>query len=267
MKRTILSLIICLCTVVATYAQTQQTHVIQRGETLSTIAKKYGLSEEQLKAANPDTQEFFYVGMKLVIPTVTQSVTSSSEIIVQEGSPQYDQVRSQNNSEDRPISTKSMTTEFVECGDVTFYYQSKSKVYGIGVGIDAYDYFAISWGIASDLRFGKNETSSAFAYLGVGARYRTIISDVIMVGTRLYPYAGWIQTNQPKIIEIGQEAKESNKFTYGAALEIQTGLKLFTNKNGTSHFLSVGYKLDASEFETRDIFKFGYFSIGISWTI
>lgn len=45
-----------------------QSHVIQRGETIESIARSYGVSTEELLRFNPDAKSFVYVGMKLVIP-------------------------------------------------------------------------------------------------------------------------------------------------------------------------------------------------------
>lgn len=73
-------------------AQTITTHVVQRGETLESVAKKYGISTDALKEANPDTKEYFFTGMKLIIPTKSENshpiseeksnITRSSEIEV-----------------------------------------------------------------------------------------------------------------------------------------------------------------------------------------
>ena len=51
----------------AVMAQEEKEHTVARGETMASIAKLYGLSEEQLKAANPNATMCF-AGMKLVIP-------------------------------------------------------------------------------------------------------------------------------------------------------------------------------------------------------
>ncbi len=45
----------------------QREHTVERGETLASIAKKYYLTEEQLKAANPNLTTCF-AGVRLVIP-------------------------------------------------------------------------------------------------------------------------------------------------------------------------------------------------------
>ena len=56
-----------LMTVCATVMAQEKEHTVARGETMASIAKLYGLTEDQLKAANPNTSLCF-AGMKLTIP-------------------------------------------------------------------------------------------------------------------------------------------------------------------------------------------------------
>lgn len=90
MKRTIISIVALLC---MTFAMAQQkSHTIQRGETIESIAKKYNVSVYALQQANPDLQEMFYVGMKLVIPQQahTNIHESSGERVIEDYNPFLD---------------------------------------------------------------------------------------------------------------------------------------------------------------------------------
>lgn len=66
-------------------AQTIQKHIVQRGETLATIAEKYGVSKDELAKLNPDAAQFVYVGMELNIPgkaaqtTVTDATAETGD--------------------------------------------------------------------------------------------------------------------------------------------------------------------------------------------
>lgn len=64
-------------------AQTQTvTHIIGRGETIETIAAKYGVTPQMIIDLNPDAKDFVYVGMELQVPTAQSKVsttTSTSE--------------------------------------------------------------------------------------------------------------------------------------------------------------------------------------------
>ena len=65
-KITILIVFFFVC--LFTMAQQGKKHTVSAGETLSSVAAKYGVSESALKDANPDVNKFFYAGMELVIP-------------------------------------------------------------------------------------------------------------------------------------------------------------------------------------------------------
>lgn len=54
------------------FAQTEAIHTVKRGESFALIAKRYGITEEQLKAANPN-KTVCYVGLKLELPKNTAS--------------------------------------------------------------------------------------------------------------------------------------------------------------------------------------------------
>lgn len=71
MKRVLLSVIISATSVFA-MAQTQNvTHVVQRGETIESIAKYYHVSIDDINKANPNTDGLIYVGMKLIVPQIS----------------------------------------------------------------------------------------------------------------------------------------------------------------------------------------------------
>lgn len=54
------------------------THTIARGETLTSIAKRYSVSEAKIIELNPDAAQFVYVGMDLKIPTNATPAAESS---------------------------------------------------------------------------------------------------------------------------------------------------------------------------------------------
>lgn len=76
MKKKLLPILFLLFSSAA-FAQKAKTHVVQRGETLESVAGKYGVSPDALKAANPNMNNLFYGGMVLNIPQPSQPVISS----------------------------------------------------------------------------------------------------------------------------------------------------------------------------------------------
>ena len=79
MKRLFISTIISAISIIA-MAQTQSvTHVVQRGETIESIAEYYHVSVADINKANPNAEGLVYVGMKLVVPVRQGQVDSSAE--------------------------------------------------------------------------------------------------------------------------------------------------------------------------------------------
>lgn len=54
------------------------THVMQKGETLQTIAARYSTTPQAIIELNPEAAEFTYVGMELKVPVVTPTTHSST---------------------------------------------------------------------------------------------------------------------------------------------------------------------------------------------
>ncbi len=71
-------LLLFLCTV-AFNLKAQTEHVIQRGETLETIAKHYGVTVDELKSANPKLN-FVYAGKKLNIPVKGEATNTQQSV-------------------------------------------------------------------------------------------------------------------------------------------------------------------------------------------
>ena len=62
-----------LCVASAVVSAQEVTHVIQRGETLESVAAKYHVSVETIKSRNPYCTEMFFAGQKLTIPAAASS--------------------------------------------------------------------------------------------------------------------------------------------------------------------------------------------------
>ena len=70
-KRFFLSVLLCtVCVLVMAQSQTV-THIVQRGETIESIADYYKVSVADINKTNPNADGIIYVGMKLNIPAST----------------------------------------------------------------------------------------------------------------------------------------------------------------------------------------------------
>lgn len=77
-KKILLAIIVALTANIAV-AQTAKIHVVERGETIESIAKKYGITKDALVAVNPDAAQFVYVGMELTVPVADAKAVSTTD--------------------------------------------------------------------------------------------------------------------------------------------------------------------------------------------
>lgn len=85
------------------FAQTESQHTVQRGETLESIATKYGVTVDALKQANKDAQQYLYAGMKLVIPQKTSGLSKEKELVKEESATDKNQSSSAQEKSDLNI--------------------------------------------------------------------------------------------------------------------------------------------------------------------
>lgn len=79
-KKIILSALFCTVCMLSMAQSQTVTHVVQRGETLESIAEYYKVSVEDINKANPNVDGIIYVGMKLNVPTsLVQAKDGSKE--------------------------------------------------------------------------------------------------------------------------------------------------------------------------------------------
>lgn len=89
---TIKYFLVCCFTFLAlvVFAQEPVSHVVAKGETVSSIAKKYNVSEASLLEENPILKNYIYVGMTIRIPNhveiqkVSEEQAKSSELPIKE---------------------------------------------------------------------------------------------------------------------------------------------------------------------------------------
>ena len=95
-KKLFCALLLTIVGALSAMAQSQQTttHVVDRGETLASIASAYGVSQDQIIALNPEAAQFVYVGMELTIPVRTAPQQNSY--------PNTPTAPSQNNPDNNP---------------------------------------------------------------------------------------------------------------------------------------------------------------------
>lgn len=181
MKRLFISTIISAASILA-MAQTQSvTHVVQRGETIESIAEYYHVSVADINKANPNAEGVVYVGMKLAVPTKGNlgNVSYTHESSREEATETYKNARKDIGGMNTTNGTHS-TWKRNECRifwGVTYFAQDFSdvKLSGhYGITIDALN--------IGDSLFGFNITLSSFNWGLVDKDYTT---DLILFGPNI----------------------------------------------------------------------------------
>lgn len=86
-KKYLLSVLLCtVCMLCMAQSQTVS-HVVQRGETLESIAEYYKVSVEDINKANPNADGMMYVGMKIEIPMSTNGIKDAQNILSETKTP------------------------------------------------------------------------------------------------------------------------------------------------------------------------------------
>jgi hypothetical protein len=117
---------LCVCFAVA---QTNTiTHVVDRGETLASIAKRYSTTEAKIIELNPDAAQFVYVGMELTIPTSASQVSNNSV------APNSSQSNTSYNSF---AQSDADNTDILETSD--FETERKNGAYELTFSVDSFD--------------------------------------------------------------------------------------------------------------------------------
>lgn len=81
-SKRIIAIVACvLISSVSVLAQTVKKHIVERGETVESIAEKYGVTKASIIEINPDAAQFVYVGMELKIPEGGKIVEESKNVI------------------------------------------------------------------------------------------------------------------------------------------------------------------------------------------
>lgn len=184
-------------------AQEIKTHIVQRGETIQSIAEKYQVSVEAIKNANPHSGGLVYVGLKLKIPSAMDNTLSVPVRSTSDSLPSKNTVYRQDvetNSGKNNSSYHSNEKEIKLAGDMstmqnsgfmwsllvdayggysTFKWSGGTPKAGIGFGGGISGQFFLS---------GNNSPDGYFAEIGIGySRKGSAAYPMDYVGAKVFP--------------------------------------------------------------------------------
>ena len=147
-----------------TMAQSQTvTHIVQRGETIESIAEIYKVSVENINKANPNADGIVYVGMKLNIPTSSvQPKTSSRDVSIE-------------TSQTQELTPERAPIKNVSKEDKKYSASSEDKKYGkfIFAGELGYGFIKGPSNFMYEATFGANYTLPYNLYVGARIGYNS----------------------------------------------------------------------------------------------
>ncbi len=242
-------------------------HVVQNGETLESIAKKYKTTVANIKAGNPETMSDIYVGMRLEIlvnqylPYQDDNIAHQNEASSYSERLQSEQVENKN----KVFKTDIGGDGFVGGTDYTFMLDPDNKIYGFRANGNDTSIMSGLLGLSFGVEWEARDHGSYSLFLGLGLMPR-YVAGPIMIGFHLYPYLNWLFYEE--IVDFYNSGKpkydKNDKVSYGAALDVMAGIKLWTTQKGTQVYLTGSYELVAPEFKTDNTFKKGIWGIGIT---
>ena len=170
-KKLLFSVLAVILGTAIAYSQNTVKHVVERGETLQSIAQRYGTTVDKIIELNPDAAQIVYLGMELQIP-VTQ--IASSETATANQSPiSTNGSNNGGNSEKKTNSSDFKRWNFVD-----------AIAYGIVPKPDGVDVYTSSFNYDATIGFSYNVTKSFY----VGARIGYGGTHVLIGGNLNYEY-------------------------------------------------------------------------------
>lgn len=232
-----------VCCITATAQTKTITHEIKRGETIEIIAKNHGISVDDIKKANPNAGDYFFVGMKIQIPVAathnnhersaipTKGTTKDSTVFTnqaynksKENVTVTEKKRTYNDKEkEQPITRTNHS--FIYLHYMQGFEEGAKGSYGLGGNITniSNSLFGVSFFMDSNLGIVKSNTS-AFNFM-FGPNFNYMLSERWSILVPLYIALIW--QNVPVV-----EIKESDGYFMGEYV----GKSTWENETSETHF-------------------------------
>lgn len=245
-------------------AAEKKEHVVERGETIESIAKLYNTTTEALYELNPTAKTMFYTGMILVIPENSPAVVRNSSTVVDtpvsNSKSDSDILRSKNTA--TQTSSTNETSEYKGVTPATFnnYYITYNAsfdefdhgFYGLGGIFFNED----GWGgaISIHANYGlQYKGTDGSMMMRFGPAYGYVIGDNIMLSASL---RGLICTYEK--LEIKDNGKTESKTAVNGGITLTPMIHFKAGKI----VIGVGYELGWVK-DNGKLFHGAHFSIGL----
>ena len=272
-KKIILSVLFCTVCMLSMAQSQTVTHVVQRGETIESIAEYYKVSVEDINKANPNADGMVYVGMKLNIPT-NSNTSTKKDIAVSKDNLRNKGVPTTNKSEVTTTSpsiknkynVNKTTTDLTDYSIYGLFYRASFEDAGTGFyGLGGTAFASSGWGlnfyIGADYGLAEKHYEGVCFYIGPSYGYN--FNNILLMGSLDFVgiYAGQGEGQQTGTNHKGETytyTGTKNKFGWGITLSPQVGIKL--NKVTPCFGLDFNWSKDAKKIDV------GFF-VGVGFDI
>ncbi len=240
-KRFFFSVLLCTVCMFAMAQIQTVTHVVQRGETLESIAEYYKVSVDDINKANPNADGMVYVGMKLNIPT-NSNTSTKKDIAVSNDNQEIKETPTTSKSK---VATTSPSTKknydanktTIDLNDYSFYglfYRASFEDAGAGFyGLGGTALTTSGWGanfyIGANYGLAEKHFDGVCFYIGPSYGYN--FNNILLMGSLdfLGTYTGQGKGEQTGTNHNGESytyTGTKSKFGWGITLSPQIGIKL-----------------------------------------
>lgn len=218
-------MMILMCLGTTALSQNNTVHIVKKGETLSSIANRYGTTEQELIRLNKDVKNFVYAGMKLTLPSNDkQEPKDSGHTTI--GSVEHENATMSIRSKDPVRKDVDEVSSFsfsnygmsymasFNSADMG-YYMLGGTSYSETLGLEYF--FGYNWGLAPK---GYNG-----AIIIIGPSYNYLLSDQTLFSAAL-DFIGTYSSTGPSDVRKSLNIKKEFVFNWGIALEPRITFKL-----------------------------------------
>lgn len=176
-------------------------HIIERGETIESVAQKYKVTADDIKKANPEMGGSFYAGTVIIIPEVAQTaesiiVTDNEVKTGMEKSAQAYGSFTESTSSTPALSSSSEGDTASLFGSTYLFYMANPEHFDLGVygiGFDNYKSNGIGYTAAIGLSYGIVKPGSiSFLF---GGTYGVPVNEFILPALKLRGFIGFGEMN------------------------------------------------------------------------
>lgn len=229
LKKRICAVFIFLMLCITINAQSETKHIVKRGETLESIANKYGTTTDEIIKLNPDAAQFVYAGMELRIPSTSSNVATIKNDPVEPVIPKNNEPIYQA-TDDKSRNYKNLN-DFSRCG---IMYRASFEDVGHGFygleGTVLHPGWGINFCVGTNLGLVDSDFASTVFY--VGPCYAYVFDNSNVIFTAAFDFVGVTSLSKSPEISTTDKGntytsvKHDSKFSWGLALTPQIGINL-----------------------------------------